>query len=138
MAGARSGTGGTIVLGGSAYDVDILSISQGDETLPVFDTSHLGTAGSRTKGVGELIDHGSVDVEIHVDPDELDALKTAMAAGAQTVTITFPTITGETNGATASGSGAVTAHNYTVPLEDKIAGGYTITWLGAVTYADST
>lgn len=134
---ARTGTGATLTLGTSTYTVEILSISQGDESMAVINTSHMGTTGSHTKIVGDLIDHGSVDFEAHLDPNLLDAMKTAMGVS-QTCTITFNTEGAETVGAKAVGSGALTSHNYTIPLEDKMTVGYTLTWLGAVTYTDAS
>lgn len=136
MAGAHIGTGATLTLGTYTYSVDITNVSQGAETIPVIDTTHLGTTGSRTKIVGKIIDHGSVDFDSHVDSALLDSMKTALAGGSQTCTITFPVKTGNTTGATASGSGALTSHNYTIPLEDKMVANFTLTWLGAVTYTD--
>lgn len=138
MAGGHIGTGATLTLGTYTYSVDITNISQGAETIPVIDTTHLGTTGSRSKIVGKIIDHGSVDFDAHVDSSLLDAMKLALAGGSQTCTITFPLKSGQAAGATAAGSGALTSHNYTIPLEDKMVANFTLTWLGAVTYTDGT
>ncbi len=42
------------------------------------------------------------------------------------------------SGATYAGSGAISSHNFSVPLEDKMVGNYTISWLGALTGTDSS
>jgi len=131
----RVGTGTVVTMGTTNYNAEIIGISHADETVPVIDVSHMGTTGSRSKITGELIDHGSFDVEIHISPSKLDTMKTALGT-IQAISIKFPLVTGETNNATAAGSGAITAHNYTIPLEDKIVGGFTVTWTGAVTYTD--
>lgn len=134
----RTGTGCSITLASSDYDVNILAVSDGGASIPVVDTTHLGTTTARTKIVGDLIDFGEWTIEIHIDPDKLDLMKTTMEAGAQTVTFTWKKISGEpTNAATVSGSAALTAHSFTVPLEDIVTGTYTLSWLGDVTYADS-
>lgn len=134
---ARTGTGATLTLGTSTYPVEILSISQGDESVAVINASHLGTTGSHAKIFGDLIDHGSVDFEAHLDPNLLDSMKTALGV-IQVCTITFNTEGAETVGAKASGNGGLTSHNYTIPNEDKMTVGYTLTWTGAVTYTDAS
>lgn len=133
----RTGTGCTLTMGTTDYDAEILSISSGGVTIPVIDTSHLGTTTARTKMMGDLRDFGEMEVEIHLDPDKLDTMDTVLGL-VQTMTFTFKTVTGETAGATMAGSGAVSAHNFDIPLEDKIAGNYTVSWLGDVTFTDAT
>jgi len=133
----RTGTGCTLAMGTTDYDVEILGISQSGTTVPVIDTTNLATTGARSKIMGDLKDWGTMEVEFHLDPDKLDTLKTAMGV-AQTMTLTFKTVTGETVGSTYAGSGAVSEHNFDIPLEDKIIGNYTIAWLGDVTPSDAT
>ena len=133
----RTGTGCTLLMGTTDYDVEIISASSGGVSVPVIDTTHLGTSTARTKIMGDLIDFGTLEIEIHVDPDKLDTLKTVLGL-AQTMTFTFKTVTGETAGATMVGSGALSAHNFDVPLEDKIVGNFTLSWLGDVTYTDAS
>lgn len=124
-------------MGTTNYDVQILSFSSNGVTVPVVDTSHLGTTTARSKIMGDLKDFGTMEVEFHVDPDKLDTLDTALGVS-QTMTFTFKTVTGETSGATMAGSGAISEHNFTVPLEDKMVGNYTIAWLGDVTFTDAS
>ena len=76
-------------------------------------------------------------MEVHIDPDKLDSFKTACGLS-QTVTLTFPTVTGETVGATMAGSGFITGHSFDVVSEDKIAGNVTLKWSGDVTFTDAT
>lgn len=124
-------------MGTTDYDVEILGVSQSGTTVPVVDKTHLGTTGARIKLMGDLKDWGTMEVEFHLDPDKLDTMKTALGL-AQTMTLTFKTVTGETVGATYAGSGALSEHNFDIPLEDKIIGNYTLTWLGDVTATDAT
>lgn len=138
MADAMIGTGATLTLGTYTVSVNITAVSQGDFGVPVIDTSHLGTTGSRTKAVGKLIDSGSFSCDFDIDSSALDSLKSAIAGGAQTVTVTFPLKSGQSTGATASGSGAITGFSYSIPLEDKITGSFTVNWLGAVTFTDGS
>ena len=137
MADCRNGTGATFVIATNAYDVEILSINQGEQSRPVLDCTHMGST-EREKAPGGLVDYGSMDVEAHLDPNELDAMKTALTAAASTGTLTFNTAGAETVGANCTGTGFVSSHNYTIPLEDKMTVGFTWTWAGACTWADAT
>lgn len=137
MADAGVGTGATITLGTSTYDVNIESISQGDSSVPIIDTTHLGTTGARTKIFGELIDWASIDVTAQLDTALLDSMKTALGVS-QSVTITFPPKSGETAGATAAFTGGIASHNWSVPLEDKMMVGFTIAVLGDITFTDGS
>jgi len=129
------GTGATLGLVGASYDIEITGISQGDETVPVIDVTHLGTEGSRIKMCGDLIDHGELTIEAHLDHLQMDAMKLALGE-TNAITIELAKQGTETTGTKVTGSGAITSHNYSIPLEDKMTCGYTITWLGAVTYTD--
>jgi len=95
----------------------------------------MGSSDARSKTTGDLRDEGELTIEILLDNDKLDMLQAAMG-DVQPCTLTFPLQSPNTTAAKASGQAALTSHNYTVPLEDKMVGGYTITWCGAVTYAD--
>ena len=133
----RTGTGCSLAMGTTNYDVEILSANFSGQEVPVVDTSHLGTTGTRTKVMADLKEPGTLEVEFHVDPDKLDTLNTAIGL-AQTMTFTFKKVSGEATAATLAGSGAISAHNFTIPLEDKCVGNYTISWLGAVTPTDAS
>lgn len=137
MADARIGTGTTITLGTTDYAVQRMSVAASGISVPVIDTTHLGTTSARTKIMGDLIDFGSLEIEANGDPDELDTLKTTCGL-AQTVTLTFPILAPETVGATMAGSAAISAASFTVPLEDKFTATFTLTWLGDVTFTDAT
>jgi len=133
----RTGTGTTVTLGTTDYDIEITGITDISGTVEVIDTTHLGTTSARTKMLGDLTNWESMSADFHVDPDKLDTLKTAMGL-TQTVTITFKTVTGETTGASFVFSGGITSHNFSIPLEDKMVGNYTISILGDVTPTDAS
>ncbi len=135
MATHGVGTGCTVVLTTSAYAASITGVSQGDQSVPVIDTTHMGSADARSKTTGDLRDEGELTIEILLDNDLLGELQTAMGT-VQTCTLTFPK-GADTTAAKAVGQAALTSHNYTVPLEDKMVGGYTLTWCGAVVYSDA-
>jgi hypothetical protein len=124
------GTGATMTFGTSSYSADILSISGGEASVPVVDTTHMGTTNSRTAMFGDLVTEGEIEVQIAFDPDEPPPLGTS-----ETVTLTFPIPSGSMNGATFSGTGGISKRTYEVPLEDRITGTYTVSWLDEVTHA---
>lgn len=128
---ALNGTGATIAFGTSSYSADILSINGSGITRPSIDTSHMGST-VRTFIPGDLVDNGTVEVEIIFDPDD----QPPISAAAETITIEFNSP--ETTGAQAAGSGFVTDWEFGAPLEDKMTGTYTIKWAGAVTWTDAT
>lgn len=126
------GTGLTITFGTTSYAAEITGANFDGANVPVIDTSHMGTTGARTKRFGDLIDEGQVRVQIHFNPNAQPPMGTE-----ETVTITFPIPSGDTNGATAAGTGGITERGMEVPLEDKMVGEYTITWTDDVTWTDS-
>lgn len=136
MADARIGTGTTLTMGTTDIAMEIVSISQGDMSTPSVDVTHLSST-TREFIPGDLADFGELTMEANIDPDLLDSFKTAIGLD-QTMTLTFPTITGETSGATMAGSGFVTGGSFNVPLEDKLSGSFTMKWSGDVTFTDAT
>lgn len=133
----RTGTGCSIAMGTTDYDVDITGFTGFSGNVEVIDKSHLGTTGARAKMCGDLKNWESLDADFHIDPDKLDTMKTALGLE-QTITLTFKTVTGESTAATAAFTGALTQHNFSIPLEDKIVGNYTISILGDVTFTDAS
>lgn len=133
----RTGTGCTVTMGTTDYDVEITAINGVEVDVPVVDTTHLGTTGARSKIFGDLKDWKGFSANFHVDPDKFDTLKTAIGLS-QTITITFKTVTGETSGATYAATGGISSHNFDIELEEKIVGNYTVAFLGDVTVADAS
>lgn len=124
-------TGTTITHGTTSYSVEILGVS-GEISRAVVDTTHMGTTGARIATVTDLYSPGSITVQTHFDFDEEAPYTTA----AETVTVTFPSALA--SGATVAGSGAVTNFSWSAPLEDKAVATYTVTFLGALTWADAS
>lgn len=131
------GTGASITFGTSSWVGQILAINQGDKGKGIIDTTVLGTTGgSRTKRQTDLIDEGEVTLEIAFDPDVPPVI--TVAATGETVTITCPVPTSKATGATYAGKGALNSFSFGIPLEDKMTGSATMTWLGKVTQTDSS
>lgn len=136
-AGADVATGWTITFADQTYDADITDLDADGKEVPVIDVTHMGTTGSRVKTVGDLIDEGSVDISIHHHSQDWDTLESSFGV-VQSITLTCPAPAGLSTGGTIVGSGAITKHNWSAPLEDKMVGNYTVTWMGAVTMTEAS
>jgi hypothetical protein len=129
MANVDVGTGTTVAFGTSTtFDAHVTGLSINGEEMAVIDISHMGTTGTRAKMLGDLKENVTVDVDMHYDPSE-----TIPTGVGQTITITFPIYSGQTNGATLAGTGVIVSHSGSIPLEDKMTGSYKIQFTGAVT-----
>lgn len=134
-------TGSTIVFGTSGFTSEIMSFTWSGIAREPIDTSHLGTAaassnefGNRTFIPGRLIDPGEATLERHFDPDQ----DIPIGAVAETITITFPLVTGDTTAANWAGSGFATAFDVTGPLDEKMTATMTVKFSGNITMTDAT
>lgn len=115
------GTGITIAFGTSSFTAEVLSINGNDISRTAVDVTHMGS--SRMEFMpGDLVDEGSIDLEIGLDPD----VQPPISGVAETITITFPIPAGDSNGATLVFTGFVTDWSFAVPLEDKMTATVTI------------
>lgn len=80
------GTGTAIVFGTSGFNAAITGVNVDGVTRPAIDTTHLGTTTARTFVPGDLIDAGTISLDIQFDPELAIPAKTA----AETITITWP------------------------------------------------
>ena len=128
------GTGTTIVFGTSGFSADLLSVSAGGASRESYDTTHMGTTGSKTFAPTSLVDQGTLDIEFAFDPDEQPPISGAI----ETVTITFPLPDGGSTAATLVGSGFVTDFSFSAEVEERMTGSATLKWSGGVTWTAST
>jgi len=119
---ADTGTGTTIAFGTSSYSTEILSISGNDITREDIDVTHMGSTNYREFIPGDLVDGGTIEMEILLDPDD----QPPIAGAAETITITFPIPSGSSNGATLAFTGYINAWSWTAPLEETMSGTITI------------
>lgn len=126
---AAIGTGTTIAFGTSSFSAQVLSISFDGMERPALSTAHMGTTAvqagdlnNMTKVLGEIVDGGTVTMEIHYNPDTVVPL----GAAAETVTITV------NNGATAVFSGGIIGWSASIPNEEVMTGSVTVAVLGPV------
>ena len=143
MAGTpvNKGTGTTIVFATTGFTSELLNLDLGGTSRESIETTHMGTPvssapgfGSRTYIPGCLSDPGEITLELHLDPDKTPPID----AEPETVTITFPLVSGDTTSpiwnATAFCNGADAA----VPLEDKMTQTITLKVSGKITITPAT
>lgn len=104
---ASTGNGVTLSVGSSVAKVR--SISGVSQTADAIETSHLGTTNFKTMMAGDLTDPGSFTADIIYTGSSFSVANQGDAA--QTITITFPAISGGAS-TSLSGSGFISAHNF--------------------------
>jgi hypothetical protein len=124
------GTGASIAFGTSTFTANIVSMTVDGIERPAIDTSHLGTTTSRTFIPGDLVDEGSVTLEIQFDPSLAEPPK---KGAAETVTISFALTGAGTTKATRAFTAFVTAFDFGVPLDELMTGSVTLKISGNVT-----
>lgn len=102
---AQTGNLATISFATSGFTAKYTEIGTPNESVPVLDDSDLSLpAGSyATKVPGDLIDHGPINCKFWFDIDARPPIRTE-----ETVTITFPKKSTQTNGGTISGKAFIT------------------------------
>ena len=130
---ADVGTGTTIVFATSGFSAEIISVSLSDISRAEVDVTHMSST-VKSFMPGDLVNWGSVEMEILFDPDTIPPIDQA----AESVTVTFPIPSGKSAGATAVGSAFLTKASGTIPLEDAMKMTCTLKWAGAVTFTDAT
>lgn len=116
------GTGTTIAFATSSFSAEILSVNGNDISREDIDTTHMGTTNYRTFMPSDLVDGGSIEMEINFDPDA----QPPVTAVPEQITITFPIPSGSSNGATLVFSGYVNNWSWSDPLEEKMTATMTI------------
>ena len=134
----NTGTGGSITFA-SGFFAQITNVNWNGITVPSIKTSHFGSAagnGTTTFGgdtfiAGDLADPGSLEVEIHFNPDTAIPIHLAAA----TLTLTIP---GSTTPATWACSAFFTECGFSMPLEDKMVMNCTLKFSGVLTKTSGT
>ena len=132
---ALTGNTATLTLGGSSWD--IVSIGPLDYSRPVLNQSVLATTTFELVGPGDLAEVGPIECEILYDPDDAPAIGGAAAS----MVITYKVPSGQSNGATETGSGFISAVSTgTVENNAYMRGSVTLQFAGGTTgivHADS-
>ncbi len=104
---ASTGNGVTLSVGTSVAKVR--SISGVSQSADAIETSHLGTNNFKTMMAGDLTDPGSFTADIIYTGSSFTVANQGTTA--QTITITFPAISGGSS-TSLSGSGFISGHNF--------------------------
>lgn len=124
------GTGTQIAFGTSGFAPYILDVNPPSMSRDPVDTTHMQTTGGKTFRPGDLYDGGQVTFQIGFDP----SMSPPMLAAEQPeqITITFPTPSGMSSGATWVFSAFMVEFSPAVPLEDKMTASVTLKVTGSV------
>lgn len=144
MAGAavNIGTGTTITFATSGFSAEVIeTVDWTAITRGAVDTTHMtstqatsGTFGGRTFVPTKFADPGQIALVVHLNPQT----NVPIHGAAETVTITFPLVTGDATAAYWYCSGFVTEMGPSVPLEDKMTNRLVIKLTGLATMVDAT
>jgi hypothetical protein len=119
------GTGSTVTFGTSGFTADILGVNLSGVTREAINTSHMGTTSDHTFMPVDLVDNGTLELEIAWLATLTPPIITNAAA--ETVTVAFAG-----SATTWSFSAFQTDLGVTVPLEDKMTATMTFKISGAI------
>lgn len=121
----RLGTGITISDG--TFSFEALSVNGVDINRAEVDDFHM-TSTAMTALVGKIKPIGAIEGDAVFDPDTAGNIP--IDADPTTWTVTFPTVSGQTTGATLAGLGALTRFDWTGPLEERQTASWRLKWTG--------
>lgn len=131
---------GAAITFSSGFFAEVLNIDWSGISRESIDTTHFGTTqasagefGSRTFIPGDLSDPGELSVEMHFNPDDDVPIESV----AETVTLTFDLVAGDTTPANWEGTGFMTSFDVGMPLEDKMTATAVIKFSGNITMTDA-
>ena len=134
------GHGTTITFGTSGWTGNVESVSWGGIARTVIETSHMGTTaaganqfGNRTFLPGDLIDPGTITLAVHFNPQT----NPPIGAVAETVTITFPLVAGDSTPANWACSGFVSSFDIQDNMDDKMTASMVVKLSGKCTMTDA-
>lgn len=120
------GTGSTVTFGTSSFTADILSVNLSGITREAINTSHMGTTSDHTFMPADLVDNGTLEMEVAWVAGLTPPILTNGAA--ETVTVAFAG-----SASTWSFSAFQIDLGIVVPLEDKMTATMTFKITGAIT-----
>jgi hypothetical protein len=141
-AAVNIGTGTTLTFTTSGFSAEIIeTIDWTAITRGAVDTTHMtttqpsaGNFGGRTYIPTKFADPGQIALMVHFKPDT----NVPINGVAETITVTFPLVTGDATAASWSATGFITEMGPSIPLEDKMVNRITVKLTGLVTMTDAT
>lgn len=101
---ALEGQGASIAFGTSSFSNDLISLTLPDKAREVLETTHLGTTGAKTYKPAKLKNVGDIACEFDHNPAQADLL----LGDVETITISYPLISGQSTPTKLQFSGFVT------------------------------
>jgi len=123
---ADIGTGSTVVFGTSGFTADIIGVNLSGITRETVNTSHMGTTTAHTFMLTDLVDNGTMELEIAWVAGLVPPILTNAAM--ETVTVSFAG-----SASSLSFLCGQTDLGIVVPLEDKMTATCTFKISGAIT-----
>lgn len=126
----------TIDFGTNGWSFVIVNVTPVSEQVDDVDTTHQASGTHREYEAGSFVEGGEMSFTVQHDPDIMDSI--TIGDDNETVTVTFPPKSGQTNGATEQFPGYLKRYAKTADLGSLIEGQITVKVAGAVTYADGS
>lgn len=134
-------TGTTVTFGTTGFTANIVSAAWSGFARGALDTTHLGSTqpstnqfGGRTFIPTKLADPGTLALTVRHNAHVLPPIHQA----AETITVTFPLVSGDSTPATYAGSGFATSYEVTAATEELMEGVLTVKMTGVWTHAPAT
>lgn len=89
---ALEGTGSTIAFSTSSFTSDLITLTLPEVAREVIETTHLGTTVAKTFKPAKLVNVGTISCEFDHDPNATALVK----RDPETITISYPLLTGQT------------------------------------------
>lgn len=103
---AQTGKGASAAFGTTTLSLTLKEIDLGEEARPAIEDTGLAST-KKTRVPGDLADPGMIKLKYYFDQSASNA-RPSTTSTPETLTVTFPLKSGETNGATFAGTGMIT------------------------------
>ncbi len=137
---ADDGHGATLTLGTNTWETNALitSIKPESVTRAALETTHLATATARTFIPEDLVDNGGFEIEFLSNGSDANATLPVLLV-AETVTLTYAAISGNSTGQIITGSGFCIEYTPgTAAVGEIIKGTAKFKWASTVTFTAAT
>jgi hypothetical protein len=132
---ALEGTGATIGFSTSNFTSDLISLNLPDVQRGEIETTHLGTIGAKTFKPTTLQEVGSFECEFDHNPGAVDLTQ----AASETITVSYPLLSGQTTPARLTFLGFVTKQGgEEMKVDDRMTTKVSIRVTGPKTYIAPT
>lgn len=123
------GDGLTIAFGTSSFSANVDSCRWTGQSREAIDLSHIGTTAGMPFAPSKMYDPGSLQLELHHDPD----ITIPLVGEAEEITVTFPLRSG-TTAASFVCSGFVTGYEFGAEKRGKVTASMTVKITGTPTF----